>query len=188
MSEHYDAQDQDGFAEIAERLDQLEAATYNRDDDDDFFDRSHDIALQSVQDGWSVRQHLETVAEQARQAVYAETAALPQSPPTDAEVLAEAQQIASSAINWKTDGPALIEYMTDKGYDLGPIVATRDPVAIAKSLISVNMQKNLEAENRRIKNAAQTMTGSNSSLEPETAWDQIRNAKTPLQMFNERRH
>ena len=109
---------------------------------------------------------------------------MPQPPLTDGEVIAQAQEIVASAIpNWQQDEPIMVDYLNRHPVDISPAIRTGDPSTVAKALFSVHTAAQLDRSARQTKQAAQTLTGSNSSTEPETAWDRIAAARSGVPRF-----
>ena len=92
----YEYEDTEGepYEHLAARLDLLEQAAQEveYDDSEDGY-VAYQYAAEAQQDGRTARQHLEEVAEQTRQAVFAQASHLPQAPATDEEIFAEARDI-----------------------------------------------------------------------------------------------
>lgn len=155
-----------GYDDLSYRLDQLEQATGDYTSIDN---------LPSAE-GVDVREHLEGIAAQTRDAVFRASNVDPTAP-MPGDVVGQAMAIVTEGIpDFMDTAEQVHEYLAGKGVNFQGAIAAGDYLGIAKTLLNAHFVTQSQAQDRQVKRAAQTISGASSrpaAVDPDDAYWQL---------------
>jgi hypothetical protein len=133
----------------------------------------------------SAREHLQSIAEATRQAVFDAAKFDPTPQPEEEQLIAEAMRFVSDTQpDFESKALAVRVFLAEKQIDLMSLIQSGDVLGISKLLISANTHVNVSRQDHEMKRRAQTISGGSQKpavVDSDTAyWNSVKTQRLAL--------